>query len=372
MLNSLVAKLAHAYGKACAPFFLGFAEFIHSRMNEEGAERLFFFTREGNFFEAVYRTRYSDEAQKICVLPVSRLATFGPSLKDVGVDSLMRLWSQYSTQSVSAFILSLGLNPADFSEIVDKHYLNLVDAIVYPWQNPQFLALLDDKVFQERVTERLASQRDLLKRLLLQNGWRDGMTVGVVDIGWRGTIQDNLAHIMPSSKIVGCYLGLYKFLNPQPVNTKKYGYVFDANQGREINRFVEELSLVEMLTNSPFGSVKGYRENGGEISTENLIDELENLVFERYTKYFQAGVLDALTNQKNTMTGSACVDSFASPSPLALIAHSRLQHNEIFGLGSFINQGAFVPLKVAKGIFRKKHRTHFRKFVHSFVAPLIF
>jgi hypothetical protein len=41
-----------------------------------------------------------------------------------------------------------------------------------------------------------------------------------VDIGWRGTIQDNLAHVLPEKTLFGHYLGLARVLNEQPVNCR--------------------------------------------------------------------------------------------------------------------------------------------------------
>lgn len=68
----------------------------------------------------------------------------------------------------------------------------------------------------------IQKKREELIKYFRKNGIEnDGRTVFIVDIGWRGTIQDNIAYIFDKNKFIGYYLTLYNYYNVQPVNTKK-------------------------------------------------------------------------------------------------------------------------------------------------------
>jgi hypothetical protein len=66
----------------------------------------------------------------------------------------------------------------------------------------------------------------------------------VADIGWRGTIQDNIGRILPDLKLHGVYLGLFPFLNEQLPSSSKKAVVFDGNR-REKYFYAEPPAAIE-------------------------------------------------------------------------------------------------------------------------------
>jgi hypothetical protein len=84
--------------------------------------------------------------------------------------------------------------------------------------------------------------------------------VCIVDVGWRGTIHDNIALLYPNIHFTGVYLGLQKFLNDQPSNTSKFAFGPNLNHQLEYPHFLDSVAPIEMITNSPSGSVTGYEE----------------------------------------------------------------------------------------------------------------
>jgi hypothetical protein len=79
----------------------------------------------------------------------------------------------------------------------------------------------------------------------------------VADVGWRGTIQDNLCAVLPDTLVHGVYLGLFPYLNPQPVNARKSAVVFDGNLG-EPYHFADPPAAVEAPWTPVVPSTVGY------------------------------------------------------------------------------------------------------------------
>ena len=89
---------------------------------KQGIDRLYFFTREGEFFKRLYQNLEKsglirEKMPDAQILEVSRMSTFMPSLREITVDELMRMWSQYTEQSMEAFCKSLHI---DIHRIEDR------------------------------------------------------------------------------------------------------------------------------------------------------------------------------------------------------------------------------------------------------------
>ena len=178
--------------------------------------------------------------------------------------------------------------------------------------------------------------------------------MGIVDIGWRGTIQDNLALILPNIQIHGYYLGLQRFLNKQPSNCVKTAFGPDANTSKDYLDLLDAVSVIEMLCNSPYGSVMGYEfGDKGQVVAHKLVNEQENKVFYNFGTYFQQGVLsvtntwghycDAYVIRRKELRDPACRiwhELVLRPSIELSQAYAELHHNEIFGVGGFSFQRA--------------------------------
>ncbi|MCK7578473.1 MAG: hypothetical protein MZV65_23875 [Chromatiales bacterium] len=256
-------------GIKSAPLFVGQALFIAEQSIIDDVEAIYFFTREGEFFERVFTTvvpngRLGNHRLPCArLLEVSRLATFSASLRAVSLDEMRRLWSLYDSQSLFALARSLGLEPEALEPIGVRHGLPLAETIVHPWLDTRVKALFADSRFVRLVSDKIAEDRQAALAYFAQRRLIDGRgPFGLVDIGWRGTIQDNLAWMLPNTRLFGYYLGLQRFLNPQPPNGIKRAYGPDANLNLFFSHLLDAVSPMEMLCNSPHGSVMGYRLEG--------------------------------------------------------------------------------------------------------------
>jgi len=320
------------------------------------ADRLWFFTREGAFLQRVYEAirsadPYGTELPRSELLEVSRLATFGPSLPDLTPESLMRLWTLYSRQSPSAFGASIGLDRDLTRRVALRHGLLPDNALDYPWKHAKFLAMLTDNEFLAAAGQRLDKQRKLLQRYLRERGFdRAAAPQYCVDIGWRGTIQDNLA-LVSGAATIGWYLGLFGFLNSQPPRSQKHGWLGDDNQTDKPFE-LGEVAGFEMLFNAPGGSVQEYREVAGQVVAHRARVAGEEAVIEGPIALLQKGMLEAVAPLAEyvRLHGLMASDlqplarimarSLAERPPVEVAdAFAALDHNETFGTGGIERVG---------------------------------
>ena len=107
-----------------------------------------------------------------------------------------------------------------------------------------------------------AAEKELLAAYLGQHGfWGRGQRVGLIDIGWKGTIAGNLRQTFGDRgdfpELVGLYFGRY---GASSDDTLGEGLVFDARRRDVAERAVLEcLPLWEEAARAPHGTTVGYR-----------------------------------------------------------------------------------------------------------------
>ena len=290
--------IALGLGVQAAPLFIGFALWIAEQAIQQKLDRLYFFTREGEFFYKVFCALFPNgqlaghDLPSADILAVSRLSTFAPSMRDASIQEMSRIWSLFKVQSISGLFATLGLDIGEFSVMLDTLGLKETDVISDPENSPELRRLFKTPAFAEAVKNAIASQATLLKSYLEQSGLSTGERVGVVDIGWRGTTQDNIALLVPDAHFHGMYLGLRRVINAQPANVSKAAYGSDENTSSELSALFTNFAAMELLCNSPFGSVVGYYTSEGGLTTpQRHVDKQENAAYSKFVIPFQEGVL---------------------------------------------------------------------------------
>ncbi len=367
-------------GVRFAPVAIGLALRIVEEAIAREADTIACFTREGVLLERLIRAIADADPYGLPVPPtelieVSRRATFAASLADFEPAELMRLWSMYSTQSPRGLVASLGLDEEPARTVFDRHGLDFDEPVRHPWEDAGVRAAIADPELRLVVDANRAEQRELLNRYLDDRGLADGNLL-VVDLGWRGTIQDNLAQATDRA-MTGVYLGLYRFLNDQPTNGDKVGWLFDHNDDEADTWTIDEVAPLEMVFNAPGGSVTSYRldragdtgETGdeaddrpeaGTVVAEREIDPAEEAVITGPVAAFQAGILAATGSVLDLVARHGLTSDdlrplarklagglVRQPPPEVAEAFFALSHNETFGTGAFEEMEAAVDLDAA-------------------------
>lgn len=383
--RSPAPQAAYELGVQIAPLFVGFCLEIAEQALIQNSELIAFFTREGEFFMRLFQELFADDCcagnrlPPVQLLEVSRLSTFCASLRDISTTEMMRVWTLYSTQSMQGLASTLGLDVALLDPILSRHNLDLLSPIQYPWNDPRVVELFADREFLAMVDHKRQADRKVLIQYLARMGLHAGLQrITIVDIGWRGTIQDNLAHLYSGTHFSGIYLGLSRFLNQQPANVSKRAFGPDLNNAVDFSHLLDVVSPMEMICNSPHGSTIGYQEDPmGVTWATRLSESSENEVFDSFTRHLQDGVVEAAriwaesTEQQGITAAElrpaalAIWDRLIRQSPMAMAeAHSALRHNEQFGVGEFVCQGDTLRLRT---ILQMPMRAEARKAVVLFV-----
>lgn len=316
-----------------------------------GVEDIFYQTREGETFIKVHElirenNIYELELPKSKILEVSRVATFGASLKEISVTELLRLWSQYRTQSMKSLFKTLNIDIKKYEKIIRKYGIDENENIDEPWFNPSIHKLFSDEEFRTGMNKELSEKRSaLVKFFESKKIYNDNKPMLVVDLGWRGTIQDNLAYIYPQKHITGYYYALYDYYNVQPDNTSKFAYI----KSKEIcNEYIAPMiTLFEMLFNPESGSVVGYNGN----TALRKVKESEYNTVKNFTSHIQKGMMDGArkineylkyhpyTNDEfDNFIYCVIKNMKEEPSKDLVEAYYSLVHNDTFGTGEYVDK----------------------------------
>jgi hypothetical protein len=259
-----------ALGLLIAPALVAFALHIRARASELGIESLYFLSREGLTLQRVYRTlkHGKDSAlhwPKDRYLLVSRGATFLPSMRSWSWNELLRFMRQYRRQSLRTLFTNLTLPLEPFVPFAAEHGLHDVDRWLRPPQDdPAFAGFLADPRAAALFAEYRDAARARLRSYLRQQHFFDCPHVGLVDIGWKASMQDNLgwsvAECAERPALHGFYLGYAESGMAHPPKSEAEGFLVDSRR-----RVPEELdlfrnsSVFEMATTPHHGTVVGYR-----------------------------------------------------------------------------------------------------------------
>lgn len=267
-------------------------EALYTRLCKAGARDVYFLSREGQplmrLFEA-YQCRNGQTNSPIAChyLEVSRRATFMPSLSDLGMERFDTLFRQYRAISLLEFLSNLGLEShlAEVAAVLGVNETILRERAVDLPSSPHYLALLNNAWFQKLFkTERQAQRDAFISYLTDLSGGTLPSTLHIVDVGWKGTIQDNLHRLLcdkeltPVKGIDGYYLGLVG-AGAASTGNRKHGLLFSAlkEPSKHIHVFNENRALFEVTLAADHGSVASYvnTEDGHGLPIRSNFEEEE-------------------------------------------------------------------------------------------------
>lgn len=273
-------------------YFFGYSIVEYAIKNN--IKKVYYATREGETFIKIHElikqnNPFGVEIPECEIIEVSRMATFAASLKEFSIAELLRLWSQYQSQSMKALFKTLAIDINKYQSYMEKYDIDIEEKIDWPWFNMKVQKLCADKEFTDKMNVEIKKKREeLLEYFEKKKGITNNEEpMFMVDIGWRGTIQDNLAHIFTNKKIGGYYLTLYDFYNLQPANTYKISYI-DEKEIRD-NEVASMITILEWIYNPGTGSAVGYKD-GNAIRKAK---EKETRIVEEYIKPLQKGMFKA-------------------------------------------------------------------------------
>ena len=249
-----------------------FVERLYDALLARDVRDVFFFAREGQpllrLFDWFQSRRTPTESLLIRshYLEASRRSLFLPSLGPLDEESFELLFRQYRRISWGEFLLSLGLDDLveELRPSLDPDPEQRSDDLP---TSPEFDTLLRHPRFRSQYeAERLARRTAFLSYLDSFPTSDDDGPLTVVDVGWKGTTQDNLAKLLATvparsqTAVDGLYVGLIGLGAAGPSSTKT-GILYSSIGARSpwFHVFDENRSLFECMLAADHGSTVGYR-----------------------------------------------------------------------------------------------------------------
>lgn len=254
-----------------APALTAFVLDLLDQVRRRRLDQLAFISREGPTLLRIYRRlrrRLDPDAPLGVFLPVSRRSTFLAALPAFDPAALEPLWRRYPQQSLRTLLASCSLPDQPFIPLAAQHGLPDPDRILEAGPAaPPLCRWLADPQVQSAFRQHRDRARTLLFDLLRQRGLLDGTrTVGLVDIGWFGSIQDNLQRLLTTlrdpPRLVGLYLGLLS-RRPDP---DRLGFLADIRRGDFTEQAVfSNGAIFEIFTSVACGTITGYHRRRGRV-----------------------------------------------------------------------------------------------------------
>jgi len=247
-----------------------FTEKLYEALVDQHIEDIYFMSREGQPLMRMFNMYQKRVNGNITphYLEVSRRSTLLPSLAPLADENFETLFRQYRCISLLEFLSSLGLEK--YAKKISRS-LALTNGAERQRQqdfptSPIFSALIalpDFEVLYE--SERIARHKAFLAYLSDLSGTHLPHELTVVDVGWKGTIQDNLYallcrnHNTPVHTLAGYYVGLVAE-GAACSRNKKYGLLFSSvgETTPKFHIFNENRALFEILLAANHGSIIGY------------------------------------------------------------------------------------------------------------------
>ncbi|ANR69689.1 hypothetical protein AXF19_00865 [Selenomonas sp. oral taxon 126] len=285
---------------------------LYVRLREINQTNVFFLAREGEFLkEAFDAFLHINNVKDIRTyyLYVSRKSTLMPSLKSLEEETFKNVFRHTGTLSLQGFLDVLGFSELDKEKIYQSLkvgdpkdvYRNFAQSDVFflLCRNPVFLDIYENN--RQAMRQSFISYVQSFNVDLCHNEFI------LVDVGWKGTIQDNIYHIYNGTvKVHGFYIGLTGLGDFLPNNLKE-GLLFSVapikskDYGIWLNR-----EFYERFMRASHGMTICYkiRAGVGEPVLEDVNSEIDAYYYARPTQRKLISVIEQITQTFLPYTGA--------------------------------------------------------------------
>lgn len=356
-----------------------FIEKLYYSLINDNLDEVFFLSREGEYLKKLFdqfQSKVYGKKIKSQYILVSRKATYLPSLKELEKEDFKTLLQQYVYINLQEFLGSLNFSKNEITEILESYSADckkiiktkklndneqreiqaLVDKkydqkIIYLYESKVLKYLKKNKKFKEIYETRRVSQKELFKKYI--ESYTDNKRICVVDVGWNGSIQDNIQNILGINYTVTGYLfGLITREDPEEIDRKHnkigLGFTNVPTFSPSFELFAENRTVYEILLGASHGSADKYEEKNGKIIVKTFKKEEEESLYKNIISKLQeemmvifSQMLEILPNgyydnhKVNKLINKAHFNMVFYPSEEQLKFFNKIYHYENFGVFEF-------------------------------------
>lgn len=287
-LEERSSRSSFAYGEYIILFHI-FMERLYKESKKKQIKNLFFISREGYFLKRLFdyyqsTVQLSDEDSiETHYFKASRQSSMQVAHKSLDVETFEHLKRKDSDISVENFLKTFLFNDDLIAVISDEIGADKSEMVIDFYSSGIFIKLKRNEKFEIGYEKNRNYQKKAFKNYLDSfqvDFQKEGMMV--VDVGWRGTMQECI-HTFFEEKVNvhGYYLGLkegYRITE----STKRFGLNFSVypTTGPSDNVLMANRQLYEQLLAAPHGSTLGYRDKAGDYSIERYEQKERDVYFE--------------------------------------------------------------------------------------------
>jgi FMN phosphatase YigB (HAD superfamily) len=255
-----------------APALAGYVLWILRRSEQLGLKRLYFVSRDGQILLAVARRLAAKLGMTIELryLHGSRQAWHLPSISQFDLSQLDWVLEETDHMSVGSILARVCVEPDEVRSILEEAGFSRTD-----WRrnltDPERQRLGDvlrQEALRGLVLRRASEKRKVLLQYLRQEGLLVDLDWAMVDLGWRGRIQNSLGTILAEESAGpprGFYFGLTSG-QEDPRGGCREAYFFDRRHGTGFNSLDPTFAnLMELFCAADHGMVVGYEEQGERV-----------------------------------------------------------------------------------------------------------
>lgn len=243
-----------------------FTHRLFEKLNSRQAKHVFFLSKEGEFLKKLFDqyqcALFGESKIQSHYLLASRRATFIASLRSLDEEDFARLFNHYRDISIREFLQSLNFDNDTIDRLCAKLAGNCNERLPETSNSRIFRNLIGLQEFQDIFETKRCEQRSFFLTYLDSFGV-DYETEGfyLVDVGWKGSIQDNIYFILGKKvALAGYYVGSLNATERSDENAKE-GLLFDNNPcpSQYLHVYNCNRSLFEMVLGASHGSAREYR-----------------------------------------------------------------------------------------------------------------
>lgn len=270
------------YSNYCFLLYLHI-ERLYKNLLHDGIKDIYFLSREGEFLKKLFDLYNSKRCgEKICshYLYVSRKATYPATLKKLDEENFDVL-RNFSELSVLDFFENIGIPDAAAKLKLKESEIN--KPIKEFFNSDVFYELRAREDFRNLYESSRIKYNELFKKYCGQEGLITGNTVAIADVGWNGTMQDNICKALGGLNCIGLYIGL---INKSifSSNSRKKGLIFSETpeDSCDLDLWKYDHVFLERILWASHGATDSYEAQENNIVFPVLKDypsEAENYEF---------------------------------------------------------------------------------------------
>lgn len=344
------------------PALLGFCQWIHRTKYENNLSGLCFLARDGQIVSKAYKILYPKQYPYFLA---SRRSLTVPLLKEVkNIDEIFKI-IPYIKREESPHDLLYKLGVED--SLIEKQVKNLFDGFIKRTDLQKEKGLGFFEIVKEPMKKNATDEYKAALGYIKEN-LQPGR-IGLVDIGWYGTMQQALERLCSFNafdyEFYGLYFGLLEKADKTNNNIRAKGFVYDFNsyKGFDPELIFGFNGLIELMFTADHGSAKRYIQNE---SGYMCITEKEQGEYSEFVKKVQIGSLKFVNEFMKRQMNIEVDEKIAFSALQDLLIHPSKNESSILGKLKFYD-AYFEEIVQFDGwcTLLRNPRTEIRRFLKS-------